>query len=51
MRLPRTGADGSAQVTPAGGPADLATEPAPGAARLADTLFRTIAEPWCPDHF
>lgn len=74
--LLRTGADGSAEVTPAGGPADLAldaaalaslhlggeqasrlaaaglaTELTPGAARLADTLFRTPAEPWCPDHF
>ncbi|MFJ2066613.1 sterol carrier protein domain-containing protein [Streptomyces albidoflavus] len=31
--------------------AGLATELTPGAARLADTLFRTSAEPWCPDHF
>ncbi|ALM40789.1 MULTISPECIES: GNAT family N-acetyltransferase [Streptomyces] len=74
--LLRTGADGSAEVTPDGGPADLAldaaalaalhlggeqasrlvaaglaTELTPGAARRADTLFRTTAEPWCPDHF
>ncbi|MEU3360576.1 GNAT family N-acetyltransferase [Streptomyces albidoflavus] len=74
--LLRTGADGSAEVTPDGGPAGLAldaaalaalhlggeqasrlaaaglaTELTPGAARLADTLFRTSAEPWCPDHF
>ncbi|WP_370456578.1 sterol carrier protein domain-containing protein [Streptomyces sp. S5] len=31
--------------------AGLATELTPGAARRADTLFRTTAEPWCPDHF
>ncbi|MGW3455034.1 sterol carrier protein domain-containing protein [Streptomyces albidoflavus] len=74
--LLRTGADGSAEVTPDGGPADLAldaaalaalhlggeqasrlvaaglaTELTPGAARRADTLFRTTPEPWCPDHF
>ncbi|MFD4988054.1 GNAT family N-acetyltransferase [Streptomyces sp. NPDC058374] len=31
--------------------AGLVTEVTPGATRVADALFRTAAEPWCPDHF